>query len=119
TEEAALPVEPQAARAEVAADEPLPAWMGEAPAEPFEPARQAPSVPERIAEVDTLPEPSGLGSRLLAAPNRWFDQATRPFGKAGAWLRGEQGRTLLGFSGLALLAAAGAVAVLDWILGNW
>jgi hypothetical protein len=53
-------------------------------------------------------------------PFNWlFDVLTAPLGPAGRWLRGEHGRTLLGFTGLALLLAAAVVGVLDWILGNW
>jgi hypothetical protein len=56
---------------------------------------------------------------LPAAINRGFDLATLPLGPAGTWLRGEAGRALLGFTGLALLTAAAVLGVLDSILLNW
>src|SRR5207249_4016962 len=52
--------------------------------------------------------------RPLLVGNGTFDLGTRLLGPSGSWLRGEQGRTFLGFTGLALLAAAVVLGVLDW-----
>jgi hypothetical protein len=44
--------------------------------------------------------------RWLLAINGCFDLATLVFGGAGRWLRGSQGRSMIGWIGLAMIAAA-------------
>ena len=50
--------------------------------------------------------PSGLVSQTFLAVNRLYDRSTAWLGPVGRWLRGEQGRSLLGWTGAAMLAAA-------------
>jgi hypothetical protein len=51
--------------------------------------------------------------------NRVFDRATLRLGPVGRWLRGETGRTLLGWSGLVLLVLAVTCLVLDIVGWSW
>jgi hypothetical protein len=44
--------------------------------------------------------------------NRVFDRVTRRLGAAGRWLRGPRGRTVVGWTGVGLLAAALLLAFL-------
>lgn len=76
-------------------------------------------VPKDIEPEEEAPPPRIGLAWPLVPPNWLFDVATTPLGPAGGWLRGEHGRMLLGFTGLALLLAAAVVGVLDWVLGNW
>jgi hypothetical protein len=60
---------------------------------------------------------------LPALPLVWFnvvfDAFVTPLGPAGRWLKGEGGRSFLGFVGLACLAGAAALAVADGIGWTW
>lgn len=56
---------------------------------------------------------------LLLRINRLFDRCTRWFGTPGWHLRSERGRAVLGWLGLAMLAAAVGWGILDWIVKNW
>jgi hypothetical protein len=51
--------------------------------------------------------------------NRQFDSLALGFGAPGRWLRRPAGRTLLGLIGLALLAAAAALVLIDRIGWTW
>jgi hypothetical protein len=52
--------------------------------------------------------------------NRVFDRWTVRMGGAfGRWLRGPQGRALLGWTGLILLASALAWGMIDWMGWTW
>jgi hypothetical protein len=51
--------------------------------------------------------------------NRAFDRATLRLGPFGRWLRGATGRTLLGWTGLVLLALALTCLVLDVVGWTW
>jgi hypothetical protein len=78
-------------------------------------------------------QPSSRPSQLVRRhnkqiPARWwpllivnavFDLCTFPLGRAGRWLRSPAGRTFLGLSGLALLAAAAVCAALGWSGWSW
>ena len=74
--------------------EPLPAprpiWVKTPPSPP------APTAPPRHGPL----------TRLLLGINRVFDIGTAVLGGAGRWLRGEQGRAILGWSGVAMVIAA-------------
>jgi hypothetical protein len=52
--------------------------------------------------------PAQLGSAMLTllAFNRIFDRSTTLFGGVGRWLRGDDGRLILGWLGIAMLAIA-------------
>jgi hypothetical protein len=69
------------------------------------------------------PPSSSFGTQWLYLPLVWvnqgFDGATLAFGGAGRWMRSEGGRMLLGFSGVALMAAAVAWFLKDWLGWNW
>lgn len=113
-------------------DGPSPANKPDAVA-PIAAPSPSPLSPETTERADReLQERDEPGEDRLVAPrilqwylwpvvglNRSFDLSTRLIGPPGLWLRGEQGRTFLGFTGLALLTSAAVLAVLDWILGNW
>ncbi len=51
----------------------------------------------------------------LVGFNAAFDLCLGPWGPIGRWLRGPNGRALLGILGLVCLTAAAALAVADWI----
>jgi hypothetical protein len=51
--------------------------------------------------------------------NRIFDRATLRLGSVGSWLRGENGRTLLGWTGAVLLVLALTCLILDVVGWNW
>lgn len=142
-EDVVAPPEPQAdaepvAEPEMQQQEPAPdspqevPLASEQPEEPLPPsvaiAMQLPTVEtrpvtddfqEEVEPPEELPPSRPWVVWPLLPFNWFFDVATLPLGPAGRWLRGEQGRTLLGFTGLALLLAAVVVGVLDWVLGNW
>jgi hypothetical protein len=52
---------------------------------------------------------------LLLTINNIFDMVTKILGPLGAWLRGEQGRSLLGWSGIAMLTVAVIWALLVFL----
>jgi hypothetical protein len=47
--------------------------------------------------------------------NRVFDRGAARLGAPGHWLRSRRGRAVLGWAGLALLALALGIVLLDWI----
>jgi hypothetical protein len=51
----------------------------------------------------------------LTAMNWTFDLYTLPFGPVGRWLRGSGGRSVLGVTGLILLAIAIGCGVVEWM----
>ncbi|MFN4257667.1 MAG: hypothetical protein ACK4RK_00085 [Gemmataceae bacterium] len=51
--------------------------------------------------------------------NRSFDLCTYPLGGVGRWLRGQQGRNVLGWTGGLLLVAAVAWALWERLRWNW
>lgn len=78
---------------------------------------------EPPADFQPSSRPSQLVRRHQRIPARWwpllivnavFDLCTFPLGRPGRWLRSPAGRTFLGLSGLALLAAAAVCAALGW-----
>lgn len=74
--------------------------------------------PQRLAARPMPRRPPPAGSWLLAPlrlANLVFDQATRPLGGPGRWLRSNSGRAVLGWLGLGLLASAAAWQVLAWM----
>ena len=98
---------------------------GVAAATPAQPRPPAPASPRaEQAAVQPLPKPRspwmnptatktsvglavpGWGSRLLLAVNRMYDRGTDRLGPVGRWLRGETGRSLLGWTGLAMVVVA-------------
>jgi hypothetical protein len=75
-------------------------------------AAQPPQNPKSPWMNPTAPKASprpavpGWGSRILLAMNRSYDRGTDRLGPLGRWLRGEMGRSLLGWIGLAMLVVA-------------
>jgi hypothetical protein len=69
------------------------------------------------AERERVPTPLWL--RPLVWGNRIFDRCAGLLGAPGRWLRRPWGRTLLGLTGLLLLAAALGWMVLDWMGWPW
>ncbi len=111
---AEVPVpEPAAAPIERAWSEPPP--IRSEPAAPTQRVNPPVKTPSRIPDEPPVPLPL----RPLAWVNDGFDVATLCLGPLGRWLRGGVGRTLLGLTGLLLLAVAAAWAVLDWIGWTW
>jgi hypothetical protein len=51
--------------------------------------------------------------------NRGYDRLAVRLGTPGRWLRHTAGRTLLGWTGLLLLAAAVTIALFDWFGWPW
>jgi hypothetical protein len=51
--------------------------------------------------------------------NRGYDRLTMRLGTPGRWLRHAGGRTLLGWTGVLLLAAAVLIALFDWFGWPW
>jgi hypothetical protein len=68
----------------------------------------------RVPEIRT-----SLWMQPILWSNRVFDRSTLRLGSAGRWLRGENGRTLLGWTGLVLLVLALTCLVLDMIGWSW
>jgi hypothetical protein len=97
----ARPAEPPPSGAPVPPPPPKPQWL-----KPAAPGR--PAAPPVVAVA-----PSG---GLLVGINRHFDRATAWLGGAGRWLRGEQGRNLLGWTGVAMLGAALVWAALRFLV---
>jgi hypothetical protein len=83
---------------------------------PLPPAAETPLVtgPGR-ASGDRAP----LWLRLLVWGNHLFDRGAGRLGAPGHWLRRPLGRAVLGWTGLALLAAAIGLVLLDWIGWPW
>jgi hypothetical protein len=72
--------------------------------EPLAPARPAWLNP---ALARTAPPPqAGWFGRQLQIVNRSYDRATEMLGTPGRWLRSDAGRSILGWTGLAMLVAA-------------
>jgi hypothetical protein len=67
----------------------------------------------------TRPPATPLPLRLVLTLNRAFDRCAGLFGFPGRWLRGPEGRTLLGWTGIALLIAAATWALLDTMGWSW
>jgi hypothetical protein len=65
------------------------------------------------------PSLGALWDRWLVWTNRTFDRYTCWLGKPGRWLQGPTGRTVLGWLGLGLLAAAGAWTLSIWFDWTW
>jgi hypothetical protein len=59
--------------------------------------------------------PIPLGLRPLLWPNQAFDRYAAALGAPGRWLSGPSGRSVIGWTGLLLLAAAAAWGLLDWM----
>jgi hypothetical protein len=94
------------------------------------PPRQVrlPAVPEPLpaaADDPALPFSSPTGDRaplwlrLLVWGNQLFDRGAGRLGTPGHWLRRPLGRAVLGWTGLALLALALGLVLLDWIGWPW
>src|SRR5581483_4843381 len=68
------------------------------------------------AATARLVRPAGHGVWLqpLQWANNLFDQTTQKLGGLGAWLRGQHGRAVLGFLGLAFLLLALLLWLRDW-----
>ncbi|HXG09993.1 MAG TPA: hypothetical protein VNK04_09405 [Gemmataceae bacterium] len=122
TEEGPAPAEPAPSLA-VPAPEPV-ALPSSEPAGPRalppveSPAADLPVSPvSEPTEEETLPIAWWL--RPILWGNRTFDRGVARLGRPGRWLRQPSGRTLLGVTGLVLLAAALALLVLDWVRWNW
>src|SRR5262249_7048423 len=82
--------------------------------------RRAPVLPPpgRARPAPRRPEPPLLLRPILWLTRGFAGLAFSP-GSPGRWLRRPAGRTLLGIAGLALLAAAVALALLDRIGWTW
>ena len=57
--------------------------------------------------------------RHRATARAVFDRWTVPLGRPGNWLRRPAGRTLLGWMGCLMAAAAGALVLSDWMGWTW
>jgi hypothetical protein len=81
-------------------------------------------LPELEPLLAQMPEqvPTSVGG-MLTAPLWWvnqaFDRSTMSMGGLGHWLRGPNGRGLLGFSGMVLALLAVVWVVKDWLGWNW
>jgi hypothetical protein len=84
--------------AQPSAANPKPAWMS-----------------PTAGKLPPVPEAPGSFSHLLIALNRSYDRGTDWLGPVGRWLRSEQGRALLGWTGLAMLTVALAWAALRFL----
>jgi hypothetical protein len=83
-------------------------------------ATLATQAPGRVPNsVSSRPPELGLWWRPLVWGNRLFDSFTFGLGAPGRWLRRPAGRTLLGWTGLILLATAVTLVVLDSIGWTW
>lgn len=60
-----------------------------------------------------------IGMRLVVRCNRMYDRWAYRLGPTGRWLRQPQGRALVGWTGVLLLASALAWGVLDWMGWTW
>ena len=119
--------EPSAPAPAVAAPEPV---VPPAPALPPPPA--PPSAPPTLVSPPAAPEAPALTApdrvsgdraplwlRLLVWGNHLFDRGAGRLGAPGHWLRRPRGRAVLGWTGLALLAVALGLVLLDWIGWPW
>lgn len=90
---------------------------------PATPPRQQPAaaVEPAAAPAQSLPPPPAASPwlRPLVWCNRTFDRCTAPLGCLGRWLRAPASRSLLGWTGLFLLAAACGLAVYDCFGWTW
>jgi hypothetical protein len=73
---------------------------------------------DRDLEAETE-EPVPVWQWPLLGINQAFDYVVGGLGSTGRWLCRPAGRTFLGWAGLACLAAAFALLVLDWVRWNW
>src|SRR5262249_12019081 len=73
----------------------------------------------RQALISSRPPSEPALLRPLLGLTRLFDTAALGLGRPGRWLRRPAGRTTLGLIGLALLAAAVALVLLDRIGWTW
>jgi hypothetical protein len=108
-----------ASRAAAPAAVPLPLLNPVPPAERRPPTLPPPDRPRspRQALIASRPPGEPLLLRPVLRLNRLFDALALGLGAPGRWLRRPAGRTLLGLAGLALLAAAVALVLLD--RGGW
>ncbi len=86
---------------------------------PWLPAGNPPTLTSRRSRRDRHRPRIAPWRHPVLWSNRTFDRWTLRLGSPGRWLRGPQGRALLGWTGLLLLAAALAWGVLDWIGWTW
>jgi hypothetical protein len=96
---------------------PTPPRQVRLPAVPEPPpvAAAGPAVPVSRPTGDRAP----VWLRLLVWGNQLFDRGAGRLGAPGHWLRRPLGRAVLGWTGLALLALALGVVLLDWIGWPW
>jgi len=87
-----------------------PSWMktpGTAPSPSLlSPLREPLSPPGRGAGVRGERREGGRAMQWLLAMNYTFDRGSRLLGAPGRWLRGEQGRSIVGWSGIAMIVVA-------------
>jgi hypothetical protein len=83
------------------------------------PAPPKPATAPQLAPPPSPPLPTphapAWGSGWVHALNRRYDRATDWLGPLGRWLRGRQGRNLLGWLGLVMLAAAVGWALVQFL----
>jgi hypothetical protein len=79
----------------------------------------APALSPRQGLIASRPPAPPLLLRPVLWLNRGFDGLSFAFGAPGRWLRRPAGRTLVGIAGLALLAAAAALVLLDRFGWTW
>jgi hypothetical protein len=86
-------------------------------------AGPAPRAPRPALPRPTVPRPERRALAWLFVPlawtNRAFDRGTEWLGTPGRWLRSSGGRTVLGWLGLGLLAAALGWQILAWVGWRW
>jgi hypothetical protein len=88
------------------------------------PALSLTSLPSPIGEPPPRPSPRSLGRqplwvRPLAAASGRFDRLMLDFGFVGRIVVSPAGRGLMGYAGLAMLAASAAWCVLAWVGWSW
>jgi hypothetical protein len=138
------PVAIPALLANVPLAEPMPAWPPPAPTTAATERARTERVPEGDTALDSLPDsgkaitPARPVSRSTHRPisvrrrsrlkwplmpliwtNLAFDRCTEWLGRPGRWLRSVQGRAVLGWLGVFLLAAAAAWLIFNWAGWTW
>jgi hypothetical protein len=112
---------PSEAPATPPAPEPFAALTEPAPEAAKEPTPPPAPVVEPRLSLSAADAPESGSNLLLPLVwfNQGFDACLAPLGPVGRWLSGPSGRQLLGFVGLASLAAATAIAILAGLGCTW
>jgi hypothetical protein len=79
---------------------------------------ERPTSPEPPPDLGP-PTPARTRVGALVWCNRGFDRAMEPLGAPGRWLRGQKGRSALGWSGVAMLVVVAGLALFDCLRWTW